>query len=270
MTAPGRTQIAVLVLEQRCDLLARDAERRPASAPPICPSARAGLAAAAEGEKRERVRRRLGEQLRRVRAAGEACPPVAAPCSAEPSSSALSAADDESSLPSDGGRAVRRAPCGEARITVRAARRSRRPWQRRRRCSFRQRFVERGVVGQRLRCPSGRTGRSSAWVVARARTSRPSFRDAGCRSRASHLDEGLELVLVVRLRQDDERRVLGRCADDGEVDLRAERGLDVVFVVTPCPPSLLELRDRQVAARELLRERVELLPLARARVPCRP
>ena len=82
------------------------------------------------------------------------------------------------------------------------------------------------------------------------------------------LDERLELTRVVRLRQPDHGRVVQvRAEDDREVDLGPDRGLHVVVVIdVVLGERLLEHRQRQRSAWELLREVVHLLPLARAEV----
>src|SRR5215831_5089514 len=91
---------------------------------------------------------------------------------------------------------------------------------------------------------------------------------AGALGRVQLLDEVLELAGVVRLRQADHGHVLsGLGRDEREVDLGPERGLDVVLEVDAVLGELVvDLLQQQVAAGELLRQRVELLPLARAEI----
>ena len=86
-------------------------------------------------------------------------------------------------------------------------------------------------------------------------------------------DERLELGGVVGLRQRDGlRRRLVAGAHDRDVELGAERRLHVRVVVDALrgDASASAAADQVVAARELLRELVELLPLIRRRCRCRP
>ena len=83
------------------------------------------------------------------------------------------------------------------------------------------------------------------------------------------LDQRLELGSVLGLRQRSNGRGLtgARSGRDDDVDLRAKCRLDVLLVVDAVlGQALPQLAQRLVAARELLRELVELLPLARAEV----
>src|SRR6266498_475936 len=81
-------------------------------------------------------------------------------------------------------------------------------------------------------------------------------------------EKRLEPGGVVRLRQPYDRGVFERRArDDGEVELGAKGRLNVPLEVDALLlEAPLDLPDRLLPARELLRQRVDLLPLARAEV----
>ena len=87
-------------------------------------------------------------------------------------------------------------------------------------------------------------------------------------ARIQLLDEVLELAGIVRLRQPDDRKVAQRrTRDERDVDLGAECRLDVLVVVDAVlRERLLQLCERHVPARELVRQVIDLLPLARAEI----
>src|SRR5919197_1847471 len=271
-----------LVAEEVEDVLERDAEvrlelleRRPELRVVLERLQLVRDAAALEGEERERVARDAAHQLRRVVAASEHLRAGAGDGAVQPDAVVLRAqrgGDGVELVDPERGEVERRAALLDGlaeqgrelrAVDVGLGERVRR--------QLPHSVVERAVVGERA--VAALEDAIDHLLAARERV--PAVADLAVNrlvARAAALvqlrDELLELRGVVGLRQKRERGLLQRRPPhDGDVDLGTERGLDVGAVVDVLPRErVLDLRERLRPARELVRELVDLLPLARAEV----